>query len=92
MFGLNIKIKNYQNKNKKKNFLKKKLKEILDEKNQVIKSLSKNYKYNFDKKKILQYKKFKNLRLIGMGGSILGSQQYMILIHKIKKNFILYLI
>lgn len=26
MFGLNIKIKNYQNKNKKKNFLKKKLK------------------------------------------------------------------
>ena len=88
MFGLNIKIKNYQNKNKKKNFLKKKLKEILDEKNQVIKSLSKNYKYNFDKKKILQYKKFKNLRLIGMGGSILGSQAiYDFLIHKIKKKF-----
>tara|TARA_A100001234_G_scaffold12347_1_gene10117 strand:+ start:542 stop:1699 length:1158 start_codon:yes stop_codon:yes gene_type:complete len=88
MFGLNIKIKNYQNKNKKKNFFKKKLKEILDEKNQVIKSLSKNYKYNFDKKKILQYKKFKNLRLIGMGGSILGSQAiYDFLIHKIKKKF-----
>ena len=88
MFGLNIKIKNYQNKNKKKNFLKKKLKEILDEQNQVIKSLSKNYKYNFDKKKILQYKKFKNLRLIGMGGSILGSQAiYDFLIHKIKKKF-----
>ena len=88
MFGLNIKIKNYQNKNKKKKFLKKKLKEILDEKNQVIKSLSKNYKYNFDKKKILQYKKFKNLRLIGMGGSILGSQAiYDFLVHKIKKKF-----
>ena len=88
MFGLNIKIKNYQNKNKKKNFLKKKLKEILDEQNQVIKSLSKNYKYNFDKKNIFKYKKFKNLRLIGMGGSILGSQAiYDFLIHKIKKKF-----
>ena len=60
MFGLNIKIKNYQNKNKKKKFLKKKLKEILDEKNQVIKSLSKNYKYNFDKKK---YFNIKNLKI-----------------------------
>ena len=90
MFGLNIKIKNYQikDKNKKNISLKKKLKEILDEKNQVLKSLSKNYKYNFDKKKILQYKKFKNLRLIGMGGSILGSQAiYDFLIHKIKKKF-----
>ena len=90
MFGLNIKIKNYQikDKNKKNISLKKKLKEILDEKNQVLKSLSKNYKYNFDRNKIFQYKKFKNLRLIGMGGSILGSQAiYDFLIHKIKKKF-----
>ena len=58
------------------------------EKNQVIKSLSKNYKNNFNKKLIKKFYDFKNFRLIGMGGSILGSQTiYDFLKSKIKKNF-----
>ena len=58
------------------------------EKNQVIKSLSKNYKNNFNKKFIKKFYAFKNFRLIGMGGSILGSQTiYDFLKSKIKKNF-----
>ena len=87
MFGLNFKIKNFQSKNKKYS-LKKKLKDILSEKSQILESLSKNYKYNFDKKKLLKYRKFKNIRVIGMGGSILGTQAiYNFLNYKIKKKF-----
>ncbi len=87
MFGLNFKIKNFHSKNKKYS-LKKKLKDILSEKSQILESLSKNYKYNFDKKKLLKYRKFKNIRVIGMGGSILGTQAiYNFLNYKIKKKF-----
>jgi len=87
MFGWNFKIKNFHSKNKKYS-LKKKLKDILSEKSQILESLSKNYKYNFDKKKLLKYRKFKNIRVIGMGGSILGTQAiYNFLNYKIKKNF-----
>ena len=54
----------------------------------VLKSLSKNYQYNFNYKLINKYKKFKNFRIIGMGGSILGAEAiYHFLNHKIKKNF-----
>ena len=53
MFGWNFKIKNFHSKNKKYS-LKKKLKDILSEKSQILESLSKNYKYNFDKKKLLK--------------------------------------
>ncbi len=61
---------------------------ILSEKNQVIRSLSKDYKNSFKKKKINKYKKNLNFRVIGMGGSTLGSQTiYNFLEKKIKKNF-----
>ena len=87
MLGLNFKIKNFHNKNKKHS-LKKKLKEILREKNQILESLGKNYKYNFNKKKISRYRKFKNIRVIGMGGSTLGIQAiYDFFNYKIKKKF-----
>ena len=87
MFGLNFKIKNFHNKNIKIP-LKKKLKEILSEKNQILESLSKNYKYNFNKRKLSRYRKFKNVRIIGMGGSTLGTQAiYDFLNYKIKKKF-----
>ena len=70
MFSKSINLKSFKiNKNKKK--IQNKLKILLSEKNQLIKSLSKNYKDNYDFKKI---KGKKNFRLIGMGGSILGSQ------------------
>ena len=71
--------------------VKKNLKLIIDKKNQnqVIKSLSKNYKYSFKKKKLDKYRKFSNFRVIGMGGSILGTQSiYEFLKSRIKKNFL----
>ena len=54
----------------------------------LLLSLSKCYEYSFDKKKINYFKKFKNFRIIGMGGSILGTEAiYSFLRNKIKKNF-----
>ncbi|MDC3165258.1 glucose-6-phosphate isomerase [Candidatus Pelagibacter sp.] len=62
---------------------------LLKGSNEVIKSLSKNYKLNYDLKKIKKYKKSTNYRIIGMGGSCLGSQTiYDFLKYKIKKNFV----
>ena len=82
----NFKIKSKKNNIKKifqdlkKNYLKGQVK--------VLKSLSRNYQYSFNYKLINKYKKFKNFRVIGMGGSILGSEAiYHFLNHKIKKNF-----
>ena len=75
--------------NLKKNLsLKKKLNKILNKKNSVIESLSKNYKNSYDKKLLSKYKKSLNFRVIGMGGSILGTQAiYDFLRHKIKRKF-----
>ena len=75
--------------NLKKNLsLKKKLNKILNKKNSVIESLSKNYKNSYDKKFLNKYKKSLNFRVIGMGGSILGTQAiYDFLRHKIKRKF-----
>ena len=75
---------------KKKKFcnLKKKLNSILKENNNIVQSLSSNYRDSFDKKKIKGFKKFLDYRIIGMGGSSLGTQAiYDFLNHKIKKNF-----
>ena len=79
-----------------KNFLIKKkskqitiiLNHILNKKNQVIQSLSNNYKDSFNFKILNKYKKFKNFRVIGIGGSSLGTEAiYNFLRKKIKKNF-----
>ena len=81
---------NYINFKKKKSSLKikKKLSNILKEKNEIIKSLGKFYKYSFQKKNLKKYKTKLNYRIIGMGGSSLGAKAiYDFLKHKIKKNF-----
>tara|TARA_Y100000816_G_scaffold262715_1_gene220584 strand:- start:1860 stop:3014 length:1155 start_codon:yes stop_codon:yes gene_type:complete len=68
--------------------IKKILNSIIKNKNQVIYSLSKNYLNSYKYKKIKNYKKNKNFRIIGMGGSTLGAQAiYAFLKHKIKKKF-----
>ncbi len=55
---------------------------------EVINSLSTNYKYSFKKNQINTYKKYSNFRVIGMGGSSLGTQAiYEFLKFKIKKKF-----
>ncbi len=86
--------KNFKNKNKQlskkklTNFLKFK---ILIEKYPLLKSLTNNYNYSFQKKNLLKLKKYDEFNLIGMGGSILGAQAiYDFLNHKIKKKFFFY--
>ena len=80
---INFKIK------KESLLIKKKLGSILKSKNEVLNSLSQNYKNSFTKKFLHKYKKTLNYRIIGMGGSTLGTQTiYDFLRHKIKKKFI----
>ena len=68
--------------------IQKKLRLILKEKNELIKSLSNDYKNNYNFKKIKKISKSNSVRLIGMGGSILGSQAiYNFLKDKINKKF-----
>ena len=88
MISENVSFKNFKIKNKNQK-LKQKLISILSEENDVINSLKKNYKNSYTKKLINKFKKSKNFRLIGMGGSILGANTiYEFLKYKIKKNFI----
>ena len=79
----NFKIK------KQSSLVKKNLISILKSKNEVVNSLSQNYKNSFTKKLLRKYKKTHNYRVIGMGGSTLGTQTiYNFLKHKITKKFI----
>ena len=58
-------------------------------KEKLLLSLSDQYKYSFDLKKISKLKKFSIYRIIGMGGSVLGAEAiYNFLKFKIKKKFI----
>jgi glucose-6-phosphate isomerase len=88
MLTAGIKFLNFKEK-KNSLIVKKKLKLILQKKDEVIKSLGKNYINSYKKNNIQKYKKLTNFRIIGMGGSTLGSQAiYDFLNHKIKKNFV----
>jgi len=85
-------LKNFQ-KEFSRNIHKKKisshLKEILNKKSQTIQSLGENYQNSYKKKQLSKFKKSLNYRVIGMGGSTLGTQSiYDFLKHKIKKNFV----
>ncbi len=86
--------KSFNNKNKQLN--KKKLNKFLNfkilfQKYPLLKSLTNNYNYSFQKKNLLNFKKYDEFNLIGMGGSILGAQAiYDFLSHKIKKKFFFY--
>ena len=87
MLTQNISFKNFLIK-KKILFTKKNLNLILNEKNQLIRSLSKSYKDSFSKKNTKHLNKKFDYRIIGMGGSTLGAQAiYDFLKKKIKKKF-----
>ena len=87
MLSSGIKFKSFKFK-KSSNKYKKILFKLLDSNIQVINSLSNKYKFNYTKKSISKFKKNKYFRLIGMGGSILGTQAiYDFLNNKTKKNF-----
>ena len=55
----------------------------------LFETLKSTYKYSYSKKLISKYKKFSKIRVIGMGGSILGTEAiYDFLKKKIKKKLI----
>ena len=89
-------LKNFKNifsKNTDKKKILKILKEVLNENSQIIKSLGQTNQNSYKKKQLDKYKKSSNFRVIGMGGSALGTQAvYDFLKHKIKKNSYLLMI
>ncbi len=90
MLTKNIKIKNFRIKSniKIKNIFKKTKKNFDKKSDKLLQSFSENYKYSFNLKKIKKYKQYKNFTLIGMGGSILGTEAiYDFLNFKINKDF-----
>ena len=90
MFSKNINFKNFSHKfNNKK--IKKDLKNILSEDNEILKSLKSTYKYQYNKNLIKKINKEKILKIIGIGGSILGTQAiHDYLKYKIKKKIFFY--
>ena len=87
MLTKNILLKSFS-RMKAENKIKKKLQSILKEKNHLFESMSKNYRNHYNFQKIKNFSKKNNIRLIGMGGSVLGSQAiYNFLKDKIKKKF-----
>jgi len=83
-----VKFTNFKTK-KKSLLIKKKLISLLKSKNKILNSLSQNYKDNFTRNILLKYKRNTDYRVIGMGGSSLGTQTiYDFLKHKIKKKFV----
>ena len=86
MFTSGIKFVNFKKKFKAKKILNL-LSNLNNESNQIIASLSNQYVDSFDKN-FTNKIKTSNFRLIGMGGSTLGSQAiYQFLKHKVKKKF-----
>ena len=87
MFFKNIIFKNFKIK-KNNNKIQKDLNLLLKEKNPIIETLGSSYRYSYSKKIVSKLKRYTYLKVIGMGGSTLGTQAiYDFLKHKIKKNF-----
>ena len=90
MLSKNINFKSFNQKPIDKK-IKKYLYKILSKNNETLRSLTRNYKYHYDKKLIQKFKKEKVLKIIGMGGSILGTQAiHDYLKYKIKKEIIFF--
>jgi glucose-6-phosphate isomerase len=90
MFSKNINFRSFDHKSKNLK-IKKDLKNILNQSSEILQSLTKAYKYQYNKSLIKKIKKEKILKIIGMGGSILGARAiHDFLKHKIKKKIIFY--
>jgi glucose-6-phosphate isomerase len=74
----------------KSNYSKKKIRIILNtllkKRNEILKSLSSEYQDKFSKKLLNKYKKLRNIFIIGMGGSLLGSKAIFSYLNHKKKN------
>ena len=91
MLTRNVRFINFKSSIKKK-LINKKIKTIKVEnfiiKYPLLQSFTKNYKSSYTQKDIKKLKKFKNFNLIGMGGSILGTEAiYQFLNKKVNKKF-----
>ena len=87
MLTKNISFKNFKIK-KNNSKIKRIFSSLIKEKNEVLLSMSKNYKNSFKNKILNKYKNNYNFRVIGMGGSTLGTQAiYDFLEKKVKKKF-----
>ena len=87
MLTSGINFLNYKKKVKDQK-IKKHLIDLINKNSPIIQSLSKNYKDKFNKSFLNKIKKNKNYRLLGMGGSTLGSQAiYQFFENTIKNNF-----
>ena len=88
LISKNIHFKNFNS--TKSNYLKKKitlaLDSLLNKRNEILKSLSNDYQDKFSKKILDKYKKFKNIFIIGMGGSLLGAKAMYSYLNPKKKN------
>ena len=74
---------------KNSQLIKKDFTNLLTDQPSLFKTLKPTYKYSYSKKTISKYKKFSNIRIIGMGGSILGTEAiYSFFKKKIKKKII----
>ena len=84
----NIYLKNFKDKKSKK--LSVNLNKIINKKNEILNSLTLNYKYSYSKNFIKKFIRLnKSITIIGMGGSILGMKAiYSFLKFKIKKKFL----
>ena len=90
MLSNNINFKKFNHKSKNKN-IKKHLRNILSEDSEILKSLTRAYQYQYSKSLVSNIKKEKILKIIGIGGSILGTKAiHDFLKHKIKKKIIFY--
>ena len=69
--------------------IKKELKNLLQQNSEIIKSLGLNYSYSYNATKLKKFKRKKFFRIIGIGGSILGTKAiYYFLKKKINKKFL----
>ena len=83
----NFLFKDFRKKRKSKK-IQSHLKKLIQSNNEIITSLTNNYKYSYTKKFIRKLRSFKFIRIFGMGGSSLGSHAiYDFLKYKIDKNF-----
>ena len=87
MLSKNINFKNFKTR-KFNQRIKNDLNSILKQNNAVIESLGADYKNSYNKKVVTKSKRYSHVRVIGMGGSILGTKAINdVLEKKIKKNF-----
>ena len=87
MLTKNINFKNFLFKKNNK-IIKKDLSKVLNDNSELVKSLSPEYKNSYGKKILSKFKKYSYIRIIGMGGSIMGTEAiYSFLKKKIIKKF-----